>query len=95
MNRETRTDLLLILLLKFLLLLACLMFENHIMHAEGCKWMSTQSCINCLAEVKPSTDRVGPLVVIGLLNDLVQWRKWKVLPTLSYQVYYLFTLALS
>ncbi|KAH9795091.1 Lactamase B domain-containing protein [Citrus sinensis] len=54
---------------------------------EGCKWMSTQSCINCLAEVKPSTDRVGPLVVIGLLNDLVQWRKWKVLPTLSYQEY--------
>lgn len=54
---------------------------------EGCKWMSTQSCINCLAEVKPSTDRVGPLVVIGLLNDLVQWRKWKVPPTLSYQEY--------
>ncbi|XP_031248170.1 uncharacterized protein LOC116105951 isoform X2 [Pistacia vera] len=54
---------------------------------EGCKWMSSQSCLNWLVEVKPSTDRVGPLVILGLLNDLLQSRELKVLPKLQYQEY--------
>ncbi|KAK3189295.1 hypothetical protein Dsin_028856 [Dipteronia sinensis] len=54
---------------------------------EGCKWMSSQSCLDLLVEVKPSSDRVGPLVVVGLLNDLLQSRGWKVPPTLHYQEY--------
>ncbi|KAH7571153.1 hypothetical protein JRO89_XS05G0260800 [Xanthoceras sorbifolium] len=53
----------------------------------GCKWMSAQSCLDLLVEVKPSADRVGPLVVVGVLNDLVEFRGWKVPPTLHYQEY--------
>ncbi|KAL7171163.1 hypothetical protein ACSBR2_035916 [Camellia fascicularis] len=52
-----------------------------------CKWMSLQSCLNCLLEVKPSSDRVGPLVVIGLVNDSLQSAKWKIPPTLNFQEY--------
>ncbi|KAJ4709907.1 Metallo-beta-lactamase superfamily protein [Melia azedarach] len=54
---------------------------------EGCKWMSTQSCLNWLVDVKPGTDRVGPLICVGLLEDSVHCRKWKVPPTLRYQEY--------
>ncbi|KAF5940295.1 hypothetical protein HYC85_021462 [Camellia sinensis] len=52
-----------------------------------CKWMSLQSCLSCLLEVKPSSDRVGPLVVIGLVNDSLQSAKWKIPPTLNFQEY--------
>ncbi|THG12998.1 hypothetical protein TEA_006979 [Camellia sinensis var. sinensis] len=52
-----------------------------------CKWMSLQSCLSCLLEVKPSSDRVGPLVVIGLVNDSLQPAKWKIPPTLNFQEY--------
>ncbi|KAK9277248.1 hypothetical protein L1049_006787 [Liquidambar formosana] len=54
---------------------------------EQCKWMSIQSCLNWLLEVKPSSDRVGPLVVAGLLNDSKPSAKWKVPPTLRCQEY--------
>lgn len=52
-----------------------------------CKWMSIQHCLTWLLDVKPSCGRVGPLVVIGLLNDSMQSTKWKVPPTLCYQEY--------
>lgn len=55
---------------------------------EICKWMSVQSCSNWLLEVKPSNDRLGPLVVTGLLADTLQLAKCKVPPTLHYQVCY-------
>ncbi|CAK9159518.1 unnamed protein product [Ilex paraguariensis] len=49
--------------------------------------MCIQSCLNWLIEVKPSSDRVGPLVVAGLLNDSMQSDKWKIPPTLNFQEY--------
>ncbi|XP_060964065.1 uncharacterized protein LOC133033365 [Cannabis sativa] len=54
---------------------------------ESCKWMSVQSCLNWLVEVTPSTDRVGPLAVTGLLNDSLPSRAWKVPHHLNYQEY--------
>ncbi|KAF8390105.1 hypothetical protein HHK36_024627 [Tetracentron sinense] len=56
-------------------------------HADVSKWVTIQSCLNSLLEVKPSSDRVGSLVVVGLLNDLTQFRKWKVPCTLHHQEY--------
>ncbi|XWS68836.1 hypothetical protein CRYUN_Cryun04dG0127400 [Craigia yunnanensis] len=52
-----------------------------------CKWMSTESCLNWLLEVKPCNDRVGPLVVVGLINDSLQSAARKLPPTLRYQEY--------
>ncbi|XP_058182667.1 uncharacterized protein LOC131300720 isoform X2 [Rhododendron vialii] len=52
-----------------------------------CKWMSLQSCLNCLLEVKPSSDRVGSLVVVGLINDAIQSTHTKIPPTLNFQEY--------
>ncbi|KAJ0096026.1 hypothetical protein Patl1_15043 [Pistacia atlantica] len=45
----------------------CLRFQfiGYKTFEKGCKWMSSQSCLNWLVEVKPSTDRVGPLVVLS------------------------------
>ncbi|RVX12741.1 hypothetical protein CK203_011790 [Vitis vinifera] len=71
-------------------------FESHLAlegHATNlgnayvgpCKWMSIQHCLTWLLDVKPSCGRVGPLVVVGLLNDSMQSTKWKVPPTLCYQ----------
>ncbi|KAA8529129.1 hypothetical protein F0562_034072 [Nyssa sinensis] len=54
---------------------------------ELCKWMSIQSCLNWLSDVKPSSDRVGPLVVVGFLNDLTQSAKWKIPHTFPLQEY--------
>ncbi|KAL4282338.1 hypothetical protein GQ457_03G007230 [Hibiscus cannabinus] len=51
------------------------------------KWMSTESCLNLLLEVKPSNDRVGPLVVVALINDSLQSTAQKLPPTLHYQEY--------
>ncbi|XVE92596.1 hypothetical protein REPUB_Repub01dG0112100 [Reevesia pubescens] len=52
-----------------------------------CKWMSVESCLNWLLEVKPCNDRVGPLVVFGLINDSLQSAAQKLPPTLCYQEY--------
>ncbi|XP_059653945.1 uncharacterized protein LOC132300745 isoform X2 [Cornus florida] len=52
-----------------------------------CKWMSIQSCLNWLLDVKPSSDRVGPLAVIGLLTDSILSPKWRIPPTLHFQEY--------
>ncbi|XP_059653946.1 uncharacterized protein LOC132300745 isoform X3 [Cornus florida] len=51
-----------------------------------CKWMSIQSCLNWLLDVKPSSDRVGPLAVIGLLTDSILSPKWRIPPTLHFQL---------
>ncbi|XP_061346143.1 uncharacterized protein LOC133291829 isoform X2 [Gastrolobium bilobum] len=54
---------------------------------DSYKWMSVQSCLNWLLEVKPQGDRVGPLVVVGLINDTSVSTKWKVPPAINYQEY--------
>ncbi|TYH25607.1 hypothetical protein ES288_A03G182700v1 [Gossypium darwinii] len=51
------------------------------------KWMSTESCLTWLLEVKPCSDRVGPLVVLALINDTLQSAAWTLPPTLRYQEY--------
>lgn len=54
---------------------------------EFCKWMSTEKCISMLSEVKPCSDRVGSMVVVGLLNDPKKSETWKMPPTLRFQEY--------
>ncbi|XP_027365820.1 uncharacterized protein LOC113872456 isoform X2 [Abrus precatorius] len=54
---------------------------------DSFKWMSVQSCLNWLLEVKPHGDRVGPLVVVGLINESSISTKWKVPPAIQYQEY--------
>nr|XP_023885792.1 uncharacterized protein LOC111997893 isoform X3 [Quercus suber] len=54
---------------------------------ERCKWMSVQSCLSWLLEVKPSSDRVGPLTVVGLVNDSIQPADQKVPSILRHQEY--------
>ncbi|KAF9674067.1 hypothetical protein SADUNF_Sadunf10G0089300 [Salix dunnii] len=53
---------------------------------ELCKWMSIQSCLSWLQDVKPGSDRVGPLVVLGLINDSVH-SSGEVGTALDYQEY--------
>ncbi|XP_028794041.1 uncharacterized protein LOC114749666 [Neltuma alba] len=60
--------------------------EDHDLR-DICRWMSVQSCLNWLLEVKPSSKRVGPLVVVSLINDSLGSAKWKVPPTIGYQEY--------
>ncbi|KAL3631347.1 hypothetical protein CASFOL_024331 [Castilleja foliolosa] len=48
--------------------------ETHDVKLDGCsKWMSTKDCADLLLEVKSCNDRIGPLVVVGLLNDSMQF----------------------
>ena len=54
--------------------------------ADLWKWMSVQSCLNMLLEVKPRSDRVGPLIVVGLINDSMCSGKWKAPSNINYQV---------
>ncbi|XP_024023245.1 uncharacterized protein LOC21398546 isoform X1 [Morus notabilis] len=54
---------------------------------ESCKWMSAQSSLNWLVDVKPNGDRIGPLVVAGLVNDSLEAKIWKVPQNLNYQEY--------
>ncbi|OVA04963.1 Beta-lactamase-like [Macleaya cordata] len=54
---------------------------------EVSRWMSIQSCLNLLLEVKPSSDRIGHLAVVGLLNEHMQSGRCKVPPSLCYQEY--------
>uniref|UniRef100_A0A7N2KSB1 Uncharacterized protein n=1 Tax=Quercus lobata TaxID=97700 RepID=A0A7N2KSB1_QUELO len=49
--------------------------------------MSVQSCLSWLLEVKPSSDRVGPLIVVGLGNDSIQPADQKVPSILRHQQY--------
>ncbi|KAG2709391.1 hypothetical protein I3760_05G236200 [Carya illinoinensis] len=54
---------------------------------ELCKWMSVETCLSWLLEVKPSSNRMGPLVVVGLINDSMQPADQIVPPILRYQEY--------
>jgi uncharacterized Tic20 family protein len=56
------------------------------LYIDSYKWMSIQSCLNWLVEVIPHGDRVGPLVVAGLVNDSSASANWKVPPAINYQV---------
>ncbi|KAF5194505.1 Metallo-hydrolase/oxidoreductase superfamily protein [Thalictrum thalictroides] len=51
------------------------------------KWKSIESCLDYLLEVKPLTDRVGPLMVVGLLNDPAESGRCKIPPTLLCKEY--------
>ncbi|PIA33350.1 hypothetical protein AQUCO_04100044v1 [Aquilegia coerulea] len=52
-----------------------------------CKWKSIENCLDSLLEVKPLSDRVGPLMVVGLLNDPAESGRCKIPPTLLCQEY--------
>ena len=54
--------------------------------------MSVQICLSWLLEVKPGSDRVGPLAVVGLINDSMQPAGQKLPPILPHQVCLLFDL---
>ncbi|GAB4828862.1 hypothetical protein Ancab_018522 [Ancistrocladus abbreviatus] len=55
---------------------------------EGmCQWMTKKHALGWLLEVKQGSDRMGPLVVTGLLNDSAQSMKCDVPKTLRYQEY--------
>lgn len=54
---------------------------------DGCKWMSTKGCEDLLLEVKPRNDRIGPLVVLGILNDSLQYTNANIPPSLRSQEY--------
>ncbi|KAL7090974.1 hypothetical protein ACP275_12G076500 [Erythranthe tilingii] len=54
---------------------------------DWCKWMSTKECAELLVEVKPCNDRIGPLVVVGLMNDSVQCTNLNIPSTLRCQEY--------
>ncbi|KAL6573722.1 hypothetical protein OROHE_002181 [Orobanche hederae] len=54
---------------------------------DFCKWMSTKSCADLLLEVKSHNDRIGPLVVAGLLSDSMQCVNWNIPATLRSQEY--------
>lgn len=60
--------------------------NTELYHAEHCKWMSDQSCQKCLLDVKPSSDRIGPLAVLGPLENSVHSDKWTIPPNLHSQV---------
>lgn len=59
--------------------------------ADSCKWISKDSALNLLLDVNRSCDRVGPLVVIGLLHDSTDSEKWKASQMFHFQVSFLMT----
>ncbi|XP_070042401.1 uncharacterized protein [Nicotiana tomentosiformis] len=62
--------------------------DGKLTDVEFRKWMSTDKCVSMLVEVKPCSDRVGSLVVVGLLNDSKKSDEtWKVPQTLRFQEY--------
>lgn len=58
-----------------------------IFNQDPCEWMSTKGCADLLMSVKPHNDRVGPLVVVGLLNDTMQNATLSIPSTLTSQVW--------
>ncbi|PIN14994.1 Glyoxylase [Handroanthus impetiginosus] len=48
---------------------------------DYCKWMSINGCADLLMEVQPHIDRIGPLVVVGLMNDSTQHANLNIPPT--------------
>lgn len=63
--------------------------QKCMLYTDTYKWMSIQSCFNWLLEVIPHGDRVGPLIVVGLINDSSVSANWKVPPAINYQVCFL------
>uniref|UniRef100_A0A7C8ZR95 Metallo-beta-lactamase domain-containing protein n=1 Tax=Opuntia streptacantha TaxID=393608 RepID=A0A7C8ZR95_OPUST len=53
----------------------------------ACQWMTRSECVKCLVEVKKDSNRIGPLVVTGILHEIGQSSKWGVPPYLPYQEY--------
>ncbi|XP_031387456.1 uncharacterized protein LOC116200731 isoform X2 [Punica granatum] len=54
---------------------------------ESCKWVSIGSCTDLLVNVKPGSDRVGLLAVIGLVNESLPSANFQVPSTLGHQEY--------
>nr|KYP75143.1 Beta-lactamase-like protein 2 [Cajanus cajan] len=54
---------------------------------DSYRWISVQSCLNWILEVKPHGDRLGPLAVVGLINKSSISTGWKVPPAINYQEY--------
>ncbi|XP_068489979.1 uncharacterized protein [Phaseolus vulgaris] len=54
---------------------------------DSYRWMTIRSCLNWIQQVKPSGDRVGPLIVLGLINESSFSTKWKVPPAINHQEY--------
>ncbi|EOA39280.1 hypothetical protein CARUB_v10012289mg [Capsella rubella] len=54
---------------------------------DSYKWMSMEACFDCLIDVKPGSDRVGPLVLLGLGDDSRQSMKHKLSSSLPIQEY--------
>ncbi|KAL6984862.1 hypothetical protein U1Q18_018242 [Sarracenia purpurea var. burkii] len=62
--------------------------RRRIAFGEGlCKWISLGGDLSCPLDVKPSSGRARSLVVIGHINDSIQYSKFKILPTLNLQEY--------
>ncbi|KAH0878566.1 hypothetical protein HID58_065960, partial [Brassica napus] len=51
---------------------------------DNCKWMSMEACVDCLVDAKQGSDRVGPLVLLGLGDGSM---KQKLSPSLPVQEY--------
>ncbi|KAL9274960.1 hypothetical protein AKJ16_DCAP18362 [Drosera capensis] len=56
-------------------------------YATGYRWVTKKSCLDWLLDVKPRSDRMGPLVVIGVLNDSTESGKQGLQKTMSYPEY--------
>ncbi|VVA92475.1 unnamed protein product [Arabis nemorensis] len=54
--------------------------DNH-------KWMSMEACFDCLIDVKPGSDRIGPLVLLGLGDGTLQATQQKFSTSLPIQEY--------
>ncbi|CAH9111387.1 unnamed protein product [Cuscuta epithymum] len=61
--------------------------HKHENSTEISKWMSIEMCLNMLIDVKPSEDRIGPLVNVGLLNAARESGNCKISQTLNFQEY--------
>jgi hypothetical protein len=75
----------------------CQRFHSHYyqceaitLYTDSYKWMSIQSCLNQLLEAIPHGDRVGPLVVVGLVNDSSVSANWESPPAINCQVFLFF-----
>ncbi|XP_024993527.1 uncharacterized protein LOC112527254 isoform X1 [Cynara cardunculus var. scolymus] len=54
---------------------------------DNCQWSCSESCFNLLLQVNPGGDRLGPLVVDGLLKGSTKSESLRLPPTLSCQEY--------
>ncbi|CAN1181167.1 Beta-lactamase-like protein 2 homolog [Linum perenne] len=52
-----------------------------------CKWMSVETCLTLLHDVKPGNDRVGSLAVVGLVDESMRLSGQKIQTNLRYQEY--------